>query len=47
MSGSGGGPLPLPIKDKDDPMVLCMEDIQEIADKKLPRIIRGKLRVVA
>ncbi|KIV82330.1 hypothetical protein PV11_04449 [Exophiala sideris] len=36
---AGGAPVPIPVKEKG-PIILCMEDIKEVADKNLPDVAR-------
>lgn len=38
---AGGAPVPIPVQG-DNAMILCMEDIQKIANARFPTVIRGK-----
>jgi hypothetical protein len=38
---AGGAPVPIPVQG-EDAMILCMEDIQKIANAKFSTVIRGK-----
>jgi len=38
---AGGAPIPIPVQGQDA-MILCMEDIQKIANEKFDPVVRGE-----